>query len=135
MGAYSITEGRINATYGYGETLLGKGKGITSLMDNLTYNFGVSFDHYLVLNLQRDQSHYIDKIGGVVIHLDQAVSDGWSNFSSGDHHFDGNRPHFYAHAIIRMMTLAGASSDPWYSKLFLKDLSQTSIPLNKPNGI
>lgn len=88
MGAYSITEGRINATYGYGETLLGKGKGITSLMDNLTYNFGVSFDHYLVLNL-KEIATYIDKIGGVVIHLDQAVSDGWSNFSSGDHHFDG----------------------------------------------
>lgn len=88
MGAYSITEGRINATYGYGETLLGKGKGIISLTDNLTYNFGVSFDHYLVLHLD-DIANYIDEVGGVDIYLDRPVSDGWSNFSSGDHHFDG----------------------------------------------
>ena len=88
MGAYGITEGRINATYGYGETLLGTGKGITSLTYNLTYNFGVSFDHYLLLHLD-DITNYIDKVGGVDIHLDQPVSDGWSNFASGDHHFDG----------------------------------------------
>mgnify|MGYP006306153361 CR=1 FL=1 len=42
MRAHGITEGRINATYGYGETLLGKGKGIISLTDNLTYNFAIS---------------------------------------------------------------------------------------------
>jgi len=88
MDPFGITEGRINATYGYGETLLGKNKGITSLTNNLTYNFGVSFDHYLVLHLD-DIATYIDKVGGVDLYLDQPVSDGWSDFSSGDHHFDG----------------------------------------------
>jgi LCP family protein required for cell wall assembly len=88
MRAHGITEGRINATYGYGETLLGKGKGIISLTDNLTYNFGVFFDNYLVLNLD-DIASTIDRVGGVDIHLDRPVSDGWSNFRSGDHHFDG----------------------------------------------
>ena len=88
MRAHGITEGRINATYGYGETLLGKGKGIISLTDNLTYNFGISFDNYLVLNLD-DIASTIDRVGGVDIHLDRPVSDGWSNFRSGDHHFDG----------------------------------------------
>ena len=88
MRAHGITEGRINATYGYGETLLGKGKGIISLTDNLTYNFGISFDNYLVLNLD-DIASTIDRVGGVDIHLDRPVSDGWSNFCSGDHHLDG----------------------------------------------
>ena len=88
MGAYKITEGRINATYGYGETLLGKGKGIISLTDNLTYNFDISLDHYLVLHLN-DIANYVDKVGGVDVYLDRPVSDGWSNFSKGDHHFDG----------------------------------------------
>ena len=88
MDTYRITEGRINATYGYGETLLGRGKGIISLRDNLTYNFDVSFDHYLVLHLA-DIANYIDEVGGVDIFLDRPVSDGRSNFSQGNHHFDG----------------------------------------------
>jgi len=88
MAEYGITQGRINATYGYGEKYLGKGQGIISLATNLNYNFGVTFDHYIVLYFD-NIAEYIDEIGGIDIHLDKPVADGSSYFGSGDHHLDG----------------------------------------------
>ncbi len=89
MADYGITKGRINATYGYGEKYLGKGQGIFSLATNLNYNFGVTFDHYLVLYFD-NIAEYIDEIGGIDITLDEPVSDGSSYFGSGEHHMDGD---------------------------------------------
>ncbi|MEA3325744.1 MAG: LCP family protein [Chloroflexota bacterium] len=88
MAEYGITWGRINATYGYGEKFHGKGQGIDSLVTNLNYNFGVTFDHYLVLYFS-EIAKYIDEIGGIDIYLDTPVEDGSSYFGSGDHHLDG----------------------------------------------
>ena len=85
---HNITIGRINATYGYGEKFNGQGKGIFSLAENLTYNFGVEFDHYVVLYFD-NIAGYIDDIGGVDVLLDKVVSDNTHYFSSGLHHFDG----------------------------------------------
>jgi len=89
MADYGITKGRINATYGYGEKFLGKGQGIFSLATNLNYNFGVTFDHYIVLYFD-NIAGYIDDIGGIDITLDKPVSDGHSYFGSGEHHLDGD---------------------------------------------
>jgi len=89
MAEYGITQGRINATYGYGEKYLGDRQGIFSLATNLNYNFGVTFDHYLVLYFS-NIAEYIDEIGGIDIHLDKLVTDGSSFFPRGDHHLDGN---------------------------------------------
>ena len=88
MAEHGITQGRINATYGYGEYFNGRGQGIISLSENLYYNFGVSFDHYFVLSFG-NIAKYIDKIGGIQITLDKPVSDGNLYFSSGDHDLDG----------------------------------------------
>ncbi|MFZ3070932.1 MAG: LCP family protein [Anaerolineaceae bacterium] len=88
MSMHNIDTGRINATYGYGEYFNGAGGGVVSLATNLDYNFGVTFDHYLVLHLE-EIAKYIDMIGGVDIVLDQPVADGNSYFNAGPHHLDG----------------------------------------------
>jgi len=88
MAEHGITQGRINATYGYGEKFLGQGKGIFSLAENINYNFGVIFDHYLVLYFD-NIAEYIDQIGGIEIVLEEPVADGNLYFSSGEHHLDG----------------------------------------------
>ena len=88
MQEHGIEYGRINATYGYGEYFNGDGGGIESFGKNMQANFGVSFDHYLVLHFT-DIEKYIDLIGGVDVTLDQPVFDRERQFSAGEHHFDG----------------------------------------------
>lgn len=88
MSEYGITQGRINATYGYGEYYNGRGKGIFSVANNIDYNFGVAIDHYIVLEF-KNIARYIDLVDGVEIHLEQPVADGRLYFSSGDHLMDG----------------------------------------------
>jgi LCP family protein required for cell wall assembly len=88
MESHNIFQGRINATYGYGEKFLGRGNGVFTLAENLTYNFNVTFDHYLVLHLD-NIAQYIDEVGGVDLLLERPVSDGYSHFPSGLNHLDG----------------------------------------------
>ena len=88
MQEHGIEYGRINATYAYGEVFNGKGGGIESFEKNIRANFGVSFDHYLVLHFA-DIQKYIDLIGGVDVTLDQPVFDRERQFAAGEHHFDG----------------------------------------------
>jgi len=88
MAQHGITQGRINATYGYGEWFNGRGGGVISMADNIAHNFGVTVDHYLVLKFD-NIAEYIDRVGGVEIELDQTVADGRHTFHSGQHHLDG----------------------------------------------
>lgn len=88
MAEHGITEGRINATFGYGEKFNGSGSGIISLAANITHNFGVSFDHYIVLNKYKVDK-YVDFVDGVDIYLEETVTDGVSTFRSGENHLDG----------------------------------------------
>ncbi len=88
MADHNIIQGRINATYGYGEKFNGTGQGIFSVSRNIEHNFGVTFDRYLVLNFD-DIAEYIDLIGGVEITLDKPVVDETSYFRSGLHLMDG----------------------------------------------
>lgn len=88
MWMHGIRKGRINATYGYGEYFNGNGGGIISMATNLNYNYGVSFDRYLVIHL-KEIAKYIDIVGGVDIVLDKTVTDGYVTFNQGLHHFNG----------------------------------------------
>ena len=90
MSQHGITQGRINATYGYGEWFNGRGGGIISVADNIAHNFGVIPDHYLVLSFA-NIAQYIDQVGGVEVDLEQPVADGRHYFASGHHHLDGDR--------------------------------------------
>ena len=88
MAEHGITQGRINATYGYGEWFNGRGQGIISVANNIDHNFGVTFDHYIVLNFD-NIAGYIDQVGGIEIQLEQPVADGSRYFSRGLHAMDG----------------------------------------------
>ncbi len=88
--AYGIEEGRINATFGYGEFYLGVGNGAESLAENLTHNFGVEIDHKFVLHLN-DIAAYIDAVGGVDVTLDAPASDEQNYFPAGVNQFNGER--------------------------------------------
>ena len=86
--AHDITQGRINATYGYGEWYDGAGQGIVALANNVNYNYGVTFDHYMVLHLF-DIGKYIDMMGGVDVVLEKAAADPNHYYAAGEHHFTG----------------------------------------------
>lgn len=91
MADHGIEIGRINATYGYGEYFNGKGKGIVSIAENLNYNYGVTFDHYIVMNFD-NFAKYIDIIGGIDIYLEKPVNGTSQNmgyYSQGEHHLNG----------------------------------------------
>jgi len=91
MTDHGITIGRINATYGYGEYFNGKGMGIVSIAENLNYNYGVTFDHYIVMNFD-NFAKYIDILGGVDIYLEQPVngtSQKLGYYKQGEHHLNG----------------------------------------------
>lgn len=88
MGKHGITQGRINAAYGYGEHYLGTGQGVFSLAENLYHNFGVSFDHYVVIQFSA-VAKLIDNIGGVTVHLEAPAADDGHYFAAGDHLLDG----------------------------------------------
>ena len=87
---YGIENGRINATFGYGEYFLGAGSGAESLAENLAYNFGVQIDHQFVLHLD-EIAGYIDAVGGVKVTLDAPASDAFNYFPAGVNQFDGER--------------------------------------------
>lgn len=85
-----ITIGRINATYGYGEKFDGRGQGIVSIANNIQHNFGITFDHYLVLHLYNVDT-YIDKLGGIDLTLEKPASDPSHYYAAGEHHFTGEQ--------------------------------------------
>lgn len=94
MAPQGITQGRINATYGYGEYFNGEGKGIDSLQLNLEQNFGVEPDRYIVLYFDQIKT-FIDIVGGIDITLPETVTDGSSIFRAGEHHMDGETAVIY----------------------------------------
>jgi LCP family protein required for cell wall assembly len=94
MAPHDITEGRINATYGYGEYFNGEGKGIDSLQFNLEQNFGVARDRYIVLYFDQIKT-FIDIVGGIDLTLPEPVTDGSSTFEAGEHHMDGETAVIY----------------------------------------
>lgn len=87
---YGINQGRINATFGYGEYFLGSGTGAKSLADNLNHNFGIQIDHTFVLHLDTI-ANYIDAIGGITLNLEQAASDARNFFPAGVNQMDGEK--------------------------------------------
>lgn len=87
---HGLSQGRINATYGYGEWYNGRGEGVVSIANNIQHNFGITFDNYLVLHLYNVDT-YIDALGGIDLTLEKAASDPGHYYGVGDHHFTGEQ--------------------------------------------
>lgn len=81
---------------------LGEGFGANSLAEVIRYNFGVTPQHYAVVNFQTVVD-FIDAIGGIEVDLPQAVSDpnpSLGSFPAGKQTLSGDR----ALALMRIRT-------------------------------
>jgi LCP family protein required for cell wall assembly len=74
LGAYGITEGRINTAYYYGEVYRLSGGGPRLAMNTVTLNFGIPIDHYAVVNFNSFVK-IIDALGGIDIDVPTAIYD------------------------------------------------------------
>lgn len=91
LAEHGITEGRINATLGYGDYFWGAGKGIVLVERTFDENFQIQFDHYGTLNY-RAFIKAVDTLGGVDIYLDEPLNGGTQGlpyFGAGQHHLTG----------------------------------------------
>jgi len=91
MAEHGITQGRINATFGYGDYFWGNGNGIVLITDTFRQNFEIEFDRYAVLKF-RGFIKAVDTLGGVDINLESPVDgrlQGLPYFGQGQHHLDG----------------------------------------------
>lgn len=88
---YGIIEGRINATYSYGNYYQLPGGGVSLMATTLDQNFGLKFDHYVVVNFEAVEKG-VDAIGGVDIEVPKDI-DGTLQylpyFKAGQYHMDG----------------------------------------------
>ena len=95
---YSITQGKLNQAYLYGNPGLGyydgPGQGPGLLARTLNLNFGAQPDHYIAVNMLTFEA-IVDAIGGIDVYLPYDVSvrspENPKGFSvdAGQHHFDG----------------------------------------------
>jgi len=97
---------KINQAYLFGTPgwggYLGEGIGANSLAEVIRYNFGVTPQHYAVVNFDT-VINFIDAIGGVVVNLPQGVADPNPNlgsFPAGMQVLSGER----ALALMRIRT-------------------------------
>ena len=97
---------KINQAYLFGTPgwggYLGEGIGANSLAEVIRYNFGVTPQHYAVVNFDT-VINFIDAIGGVEVNLPQAVEDpnpGLGSFPAGPQTLSGER----ALALMRIRT-------------------------------
>lgn len=86
---------KINQAYFFGtpgmQAYQGGGTGADSLNAVIEYNFGVSADHYVVINFQTFVS-FVDTIGGVDVNLPEPVYGGkQGDFPAGDQTLTGER--------------------------------------------
>lgn len=97
---------KINQAYLFGTPgwggYLGEGIGANSLAEVIRYNFGVTPQHYAVVNFDT-VINFIDAIGGVEVNLPQGVEDpnpGLGSFPAGPQTLSGER----ALALMRIRT-------------------------------
>jgi LCP family protein required for cell wall assembly len=90
----------INEAYFFGARGMGhytgSGYGAGSLAETLKYNFGLTIDHYLVINFKAFVT-FIDAIGGIDIDLPTYIDDRPTGyFEAGKQHMDGARTLYLA---------------------------------------
>lgn len=83
-----IEYSRINATFGYGQLYLGRGKGAQAMADNIAHNFGVPINEQYVVYFEQIED-YINAIGGISVYLEKPASDDFSFFPAGLNVMDG----------------------------------------------
>ena len=130
---------KINQAYLFGTPgwggYLGEGIGANSLAEVIRYNFGVTPQHYAVVNFDT-VINFIDAIGGVEVNLPQAVEDpnpGLGSFPAGPQVLSGER----ALALMRIRTNYSdafrVSNQTLVMKAILNKLMQPSSLVKVPS--
>lgn len=89
-GPYKINQAYFFGTPGM-QNYYGEGEGPEALNEVIEYNFGVSADHYVVINFQTFVS-FVDAIGGVDVNLPEPVySSSQGNFPAGEQTLTGEQ--------------------------------------------
>jgi polyisoprenyl-teichoic acid--peptidoglycan teichoic acid transferase len=82
---------RINTAFAYGNVYHVPGGGQSLLAQTLYNNFGLTFDHYVVVNFDAFKAG-VDAVGGVDLDLPNGVDGTWQGlraFPAGPQHLDG----------------------------------------------
>ena len=130
---------KINQSYLFGTPgwggYLGEGIGANSLAEVIRYNFGVTPQHYAVVNFDT-VINFIDAIGGVEVDLPQAVEDpspSLGYFPAGPQVLSGER----ALALMRIRTYYSdsfrVSNQTLVMKAILKKLTQPAMLVRIPS--
>ena len=128
---------KINQTYLFGTPgmggFVGSGGGAGGLAEAIQYNFGVTVDHYGVINFETF-INIIDAIGGVEVDLPVAISGGsLGNFPAGVQTLDGER----ALALARIRYGYGdsfrISNQTIILRAVLKKMSKPAMLLKVPD--
>jgi len=89
-GPYKINQAYFFGTPGM-QNYLGEGAGPEALNEVIEYNFGVSADHYLVINFQVFVD-FVDAIGGIEVNLPEPVYGGSrGDYPAGDQTLTGEQ--------------------------------------------
>ena len=117
---------KINQAYLFGtegwQGYLGEGNGANSLAEVIRYNFGVTPQHYAVVNCNTVVD-FIDAIGGVEVNLPEAVyvpNPGLGSFPAGVQTLNGER----ALALMRIRTLYSDSFRVGHQNMVIKAIVQ-----------
>ncbi len=93
---------RINAAFGEGNALNYPGAGFGLFQDTMRYNFGITIDHYALMNFWGFQD-LIDSLGGIDVYSQYSLTDkrqgmGTFTLGAGLHHMDGEMALWYVRA-------------------------------------
>jgi LCP family protein required for cell wall assembly len=143
---HGITQGRINAAYGYGEFFLGKGQGIISTANAFTANFGITFDRYAVGQFSSFVK-LVDQVGGLDITLEEGYYGppaGGPSFPAGDYHLYGEDTLILArvrygdddhHRIDRQTVILKALMGKVYDTMNLVELTSFGLETIRDKGV
>ena len=126
----------LNQAYFYGARGMGyyagSGYGAGSLAETIQYNFGITPDHYLVVNFQAFVE-FIDAIGGIDIDLPTYIDDRPTGyFPPGKQHLNGERTLYLARIRKKYSDLVRINDQSMIIQAIIKKLKNPTIIARTP---
>ncbi len=103
---------RVNTAYLFGDYLSYPGGGIALLKDTILYNFGITIDHYALIEMKGFED-LVDTLGGVDIHVACSYTD-WRLKSPGLDQNNENNWHLYT--VSPGIVHANGEFALWYAR-------------------
>mgnify|MGYP000938153836 CR=1 FL=1 len=130
-GPIKLNQGYLFGTPGMGH-YVGSGYGAGSLAEVIQYNFGVTTDHYAVINFKTFVS-FIDAIGGIEVDLPQRVTDpDFGTFPAGRQWLSGEQALKLARIRMLYSDAFRISNQTLIMRAVLNKMMQPSLILKVP---